>query len=143
MLMVKQPFANLITQKLKSKESRFWKKQCHYRGDILICSSKKSMKPAEVKAVMTQVQWNQFEQVRRKLSYDIYEPRSIAQCMVNMFDYREMNKIEDERESFVKWQPGLKILDFQNVRPVVSFKVTGMLGLLNLPDEYEKQIRFE
>lgn len=142
-LMVKQPFANLITLKLKTLESRYWARTCNYRGDILICASKAPMKHYEVRNVMTGQQWNEFEAIRRKLGHDIYEPCGVAQCVVRMTDFRPMNRIEDEKSAFVKWQPGLKVLDFQDIRPVVSFPITGMLGLLNLPAELEKQIRFE
>lgn len=141
--MVKQPFANLITLKIKTKESRWWTRGCNYRGDILICASKKSMTPSEVRAVMTGQQWNELVEINRRLAWDIYEPRGIAQCVVTMTDYRDMNRVEDEKAAFVKYQPGLKILDFDNIRPVVSFPVSGMLGLLNVPPEYENLIRFE
>lgn len=144
MLSVKQPFANLITLKHKLNESRWWNhKSLIYRGDILICSSKKAMKPTVVRSVMTRRQWFEFEEIRKRLNYDIYEPGGIAQCVVTMYDYREMNSFEDEKLAFVKYVNGLKILAFQDIRPVVSFPVKGMLGLLDLPKEYEQQIRFE
>lgn len=145
LLMVQQPFANLITLKLKLIETRDWKKKntLEYRGDVLICASKKSKTPEEVKAIMTPDQWNQFNEIRRKLHHDIFSPRGVAQCVATIIDYRHMTKAEDEKPAFVKFQPYLKSLCLDNIRPVESFPVTGMLGLLNCPKEYEDLIRFD
>lgn len=142
-LMLKQPWPNLIALKRKDLESRYWKKDCSYRGKILICASKKPMKPAEVRAIMTPAQWINFENLRTNLDYDIYCPNAVAICQVNMINFRPMNRIEDPQRAFVAYHPSLKILELTDIRPVVSFPVTGMLGLLNLPPEYANQIQFD
>jgi hypothetical protein len=142
-LMIKQPWPNLIVNKFKTLESRFWNRDCSYRGDILICASQKAESPEAVKRIMTPEQFKKFNDIKLKLSHDIYKPTGVAICVVRMIDYRPMNKVEDVANAFVAYQEGLKVLVFDNIRPVVSFPVKGMLGLLHLPDEYEKQIRFD
>lgn len=144
LLMVKQPFANLITLKLKPIETRFWGyDNLKYRGELLIASSKKPMKPLEVKSLLTPQQWAEFEEVRKKLPHDIYSPLGVAQCVVTLIDYRPMNKLEDEKGAFVRFQDGLKVLCLDNVRPVVSFPVKGMLGMPDVPEEYKNLISFD
>jgi len=144
-LTIKQPFPNLFLLKLKTDESRFWDhiKHITYRGDVLITASGKSMNEAQVKAVMTHEQFSKFREVKGKLSYDIYGPRGVAICVANLYDYRPMNAIEDVRTAFVKYQEGLKLLCFKDIRPVVSFETKGKLGLLDCPDQYRQQIQFD
>lgn len=145
LLTIKQPFTNLIALKYKTDESRFWDqiKHLNYRGDILITASQKPMAENEVKAVMTGQQFHKFRQIRDRLNYDIYGPCGIAMCVVNFYDYRPMNSIEDINTAFVKYQPGLQLLCFKDIRPVVSFKTIGRLGLTDCPQEYEQLIQFE
>lgn len=144
MLFVRQPWANLISLKLKPLETRHWKKSISYRGEILICSSKEADDLSTVKEIMTPDQFNNFQNLRKKLNFDIFYPGSIACCVVNMTDYRVMNKVEDPRESWVKFDPELKVLCFQDIRPVVSFPTfPGMLGLIHAPEEYLSQIKFD
>jgi len=140
--MVQQPFASLIAMKVKTIETRMWNRNMAYRGDILIASSKKPKTPDEVRAIMTQEQWNDFNAIRKKLHFDIYGACGIAIAVVNAYDYRDMNKVEDQKEAFVRWQPGLKSICLDNIRPVVSFPVKGNLGLLNVPRETEEKICF-
>lgn len=142
LLMLKQPWLNLIIHKLKTLETRRWKHNCNYRGEILLASSQVSHTPAQVKSIMSPDQFHKFNEFAKKIDYDIYHPKSCAGCVVNMTDYRPMNALEDVKNSFVAYHPDLKILDFENIRPVVSFPVKGMLGLLNLPPAYERQIQF-
>ena len=101
------------------------------------------MRESEVKAVMTPEQFQKFREIKRKLTYDIYGPCGVAICVVNLYDYRPMNAIEDPRTAFVKYQPGLKLLCLKDIRPVVTFKTVGSLGLPDCPQEYQDQIRFE
>lgn len=144
LLMVKQPWLNLIILKVKTLESRYWQKETlNYRGDVLFASSKKSNTLEEVKSIMTPDQFQRFNEIRKKLPHDIFSPCGVAGCVVNITDYRPMNQIEDVDMAFVKYTLGKKVIELNNVRPVVSFPVKGMLGLLNLSAEYESQIRFD
>jgi hypothetical protein len=149
LLMLKQPWLNLIFLDLKLKESRIWKPgspQWHqgnkYRGDILLAASQKSNTPEEVKRIMTPGQWANFQNVRANTNFDLFGTRGVSCCIVDMFGFHGMNK-EDELKSFVSFHPDLQILELRNVRKIKKFPLKGMLGLLNCPDEYLKRIEFE
>ncbi len=142
LLMLKQPWLNLIVEKYKTSESRYWNRQCNYRGEILLASSKQSDSPGQVRAIMTPGQWANFLNIQENLKYDIYRPVSSAGCIITMIAFSPM-KIEDEKTAFVKFHEELKIIHFINVRPVESFHVSGMLGLLKCPEKYLTQIKFE
>lgn len=142
LLMLQQPWLNLVAMKYKWMETRMWKNNVTYRGEILLAASQKPQTLAQVKSIMTPEQFHKFLEIKQKLTYDIFGPCGIAGCVVNMVDYRQMNALEDVKASFVSYHPARKVLCFDKIQPVVSFPVKGMLGLLKCPPEYESQINF-
>lgn len=123
-----------------------WTRDVAYRGEVLLCSSKKSQTLGEVYSLMEPGQYQKFITIKTQFETkckSIFRPTGIAGCVVNFVDYREMNAIEDPDKAMVKYEPGRKVLCFENIRSVESFKVNaGMLGLLNCPKEYEDQIKY-
>lgn len=137
---LKQPWLNLIVHKFKAQESRNWSRDCKYRGDVLLASSKVSDRPAAVQGIMTEEQWKMFLSIQADYpTIDFFRPTSTAQCVVKFDSFRNMRQ-EDESKALVKYVPGLKVFDLSNVRLIQPFHTTGMLGLLGCPEEYERKI---
>ncbi|HWA52250.1 MAG TPA: ASCH domain-containing protein [Patescibacteria group bacterium] len=67
---LKQPYANLIRDGIKTIETRKWK--TNYRGDLLICSSQNPK----------------------------IEPAGFALCIVNLYDIRRMKKSDEKAACF-------------------------------------------
>ena len=67
---LKQPYANLIREGIKTIETRKWKTK--YRGDLLICSSKNPK----------------------------INPAGYALCIVELYDIRKMTKKDQEKACF-------------------------------------------
>lgn len=135
-----QPFPNLITMKLKTCETRFYHRK--FRGDLLICAAKKIMPLPELKKVMTVEQYNRFVEIKRKTSYNIFGPIGVAMCVVNVIDWRPMNKIEDLQNTFVSYDILRWVAVLDNIRPIVTFNLKGRQGIFPLSKDEQSQIEF-
>ncbi len=105
---LKQPWANLIAEGKKTIETRKW--NTYYRGDLVICSSKKP---------------------------DIY-PAGCAICVVELYDTKPMLK-KDEKEACCKVYPKAHSWFLRNIRRInPPFPVKGQLSIfdLKLPKNY-------
>ncbi len=99
---LKQPWANLVASGKKTIETRKWKTP--YRGDLVICSSKKP---------------------------DIY-PAGYALCIVELYQIEPMKK-KHEKKACIKVYPGAYSWFLRNTRPIVPpMAVKGSLGIFNL-----------
>ena len=107
---LKQPWANLVASGKKTIETRKWKTP--YRGDVVICSSKKPS----------------------------IEPAGYALCVVELYDIEPMKK-EHEAKACIKIYPGAYSWFLRNIRPLVPpIPVKGKLGLYNLSGSAKKRI---
>ena len=99
---LKQPWANLIAEGKKTVETRKW--NTHYRGDLIICSSKKP---------------------------DIY-PSGFAICIVELYDVQVMRP-EDEEAACIEVYPKAHSWFLRNLRLIDPiFPIKGQLSIFNL-----------
>jgi hypothetical protein len=99
---LKQPWANLVAEGKKTIETRKWNTK--YRGDLVICSSRKP---------------------------DIY-PAGAAICIVELYDTRSMKK-EDEKMACIKKYPRAHSWFLRNIRKFKKpIPVKGSLSIYNL-----------
>ncbi|MEJ0054034.1 MAG: ASCH domain-containing protein [bacterium] len=106
---LKQPFANWVAEGKKTIETRKWNTK--YRGDLVICSSKK---PA-------------------------IDPAGYALCLVELYDTWPMRK-EDETGACCKLYDGAYAWLIRNVRPIhPPVPVKGQLSIFDfeLPLGYD------
>lgn len=111
-LSVKQPYASLIAQGIKTIETRLW--FTAYRGELLIVSSKRP-------------------RLKNSGNPRVYLPTGQALAVLNVFDCRPMTK-DDEMAAMCDLYPGAYAWCLNNIRPVVPFEVEGQLGLYEVPD---------
>ncbi len=100
-LSVKQPWANLIVQGKKTIETRTW--PTIYRGDLLICSSKRPP----------------------------VHPAGCALCVVELYDVVPMT-CSHEAKACCSVYPGAWAWRLRNLRPLKPFLVRGQLGLFEI-----------
>ena len=108
-LSIQQPWANLILDGLKIIETRVW--ETSYRGDILICASKKIafVPPIPLKT----------------------EPRGVAICIAELYDIQKMTRSHEEA-AMCEIYPGAYSWFLRNIRPVEPFPVKGQLRLFEV-----------
>jgi hypothetical protein len=100
-----QPYASMIASGKKTIETRRYRTR--YRGDLLICSTKK---PHE---------------------YYPGLPRGMALCVVTLCDCRPMSK-KHEKQACCRKYEGAWSWFLQNIRKIKPFPVTGRQGFFNV-----------
>ncbi len=121
-LSVQQPWANMIASGLKTIETRKW--WTPYRGDLLICSSKRpAIEPAGAAICIVRL-----VDCRRLTPRD----RDAAQCQD--CPYAGMPLEEWGRAMCCPDHPGVRFYAwvFENIRPIMPFPVRGQLGLFEV-----------
>ena len=99
---LKQPWANLVASGKKTIETRKWTTK--YRGDLVICSSKKPN----------------------------IHPAGYALCIVELYDIKPM-KIDHEKIACTKVYPGAYSWFLRNLRQInPPILVKGSLGIFEL-----------
>jgi len=98
---LKQPWSSLIAPGHKTIEARTWPTK--YRGDLLICSSKKPKVPADL-------------------------PTGKALAVARLIDCRRMTKA-DEKEAMCERYNGAWAWLLADIRKIMPFDVKGRLGL--------------
>lgn len=98
---LKQPWANLVASGKKTIETRKW--STNYRGNIVICSSKKP---------------------------DIY-PAGYALAIAELYDVKQMTR-KDEKKACIKVYPKAKAWYLRNIRKIKSVPIRGALGIFDL-----------
>jgi hypothetical protein len=116
---VKQPYASLIAEGKKTIETRKW--QTKYRGDMLICASKK---------------WDM--SFKKEVQNNL--PLGVAIAIVELYDIRPMELI-DEHDAYCEPYPGAYSWFLRNIRPIEPFEVKGALSLFEVPDELIKELK--
>lgn len=108
-LSVHQPWAQYIADRLKTIETRTW--QTHFRGDLLICSTKKACRNRPKSF--------------RELNY------GKALAIVELYKCQPMIK-RDEELAMCPWEKGRWSWFFINIRKIEKpFPVVGRQGLFN------------
>ena len=108
-LSIKQPWAEAIARGLKTIETRTW--QTSYRGDLLICSSKKPDQS--------------FDLTGEELLY------GFAICVVELYDIEKM-KSEHEKNAMCDIYPDAFSWHLRNLRTIKPFPVKGQMGIFNI-----------
>jgi hypothetical protein len=99
---LKQPWANLVASGKKTIETRKW--STNYRGDLVICSSKKPN----------------------------INPAGYALCIVELYDVKPM-AVKDEKMACIKLYPKAHSWFLKNLRPIEHIiPVKGQLGIFDL-----------
>lgn len=106
---LRQPWASMIASGRKTTETRTW--YTDYRGDVLICASKRPM----VDDLLT----------------------GQALCIATIVDCRPMT-VGDEKTACCEWYPSAFAWVLENIRPIEPFPVKGKLGFYEV--EYPKGI---
>ena len=101
-LSVKQPYASMIASGQKTIETRTWK--TNYRGDLLICSSKKPY----------------------------CGPVGVALCIVNLYGCRPMNRQDEFWAQCEFYEGAWAWLFSKEIQLIEPFPVKGQLGLFNV-----------
>ena len=106
-----QPWASWIAQGKKTIETRFW--YTHYRGDLLIVSTKKP----------------KYKNL----------PLGKALCVVRVVDCRSMH-VDDEKETLCGFHPALYAWILKDIRPIRPFDVKGSQGFyeVDYPQDNEQ-----
>jgi hypothetical protein len=114
---VQQPFAFEIVSGRKTIEVKNW--DTLYRGDLLICSSRK---PAFSREDMEEMEED----------YGCTFLYGQALCVVRLSDVRQMRKGDEEKALIDKCDPEAFSWLFDDVRPVIPFPVKGQQGLFEV-----------
>lgn len=124
-LCVKSPWSVLIWSGLKTIETRTWKTK--YRGDLLICNSKK---PAKAEGLI--INPGKTAQLR-----SIEFPKGGAVCVARLVDCRLMTKA-DEKDACCRRYPGAYAWVLKDIEPIKPFSVKGQLGLFDVNTTVEE-----
>lgn len=129
----KQPFASLM---LYGKvETRRWATK--YRGEVLICASKKPYSFIEEAEIEGDEQFGRISMLLNDMSM----PLGMAIAVGTLIDCRPMTK-QDEDACFVKYHPDLYCHIYDNVRPIEHIPFKGVQGWKILHEEFWDQINF-
>lgn len=108
---LKQPWANLVIQGKKIVETRVWR--TNYRGDLVICSSKKP-DYAHVHPTITR------------------EPMGYALGVVELYDIIRMNK-SHEKDAMCQLYENAQAWLIRNIREFIKpIPVNGQLNIFNI-----------
>lgn len=139
-LSVKQPWAGMIAQRIKPIETRVW--ATDYRGELLICASKKPV--FDYKAFQCDHCYQfltgtlnrsfficPFCGKQSKTSQIVTKQCGMAICIASLVDCRPMT-VDDEPKARCKMYPNAFSWVLDNVRLIEPFPVKGQLGLFEV-----------
>ncbi len=121
-LSLKQPWATLIASGQKTIETRMW--PTNYRGELLICSSKKPDKYMDA--------------ICSDLFSDYSEedfPLGVALCVVELYDCQTMTKEHEAAAMCEVYGEGrwkAKSFFLRNIRRIKPLPVKGQLGIFDV-----------
>lgn len=120
---IKQPWASLIAAGKKTIETRVWATE--YRGDLLICSSKK---------IDTQAM-KEFEGDLFQEEINLEYPTGVALCITELYDCKPMTLADEEAAMCNVYGSGrwkARSFFLRNIRPIKQFSVIGELGIFEV-----------
>lgn len=127
-LSIQQPYAFEILSGLKTIEIRTW--DTLYRGDLLVCTSKK---PA----------FSREEMEEMEEEYGCVFTYGQALCVVRLSEVRLMRKGDEDLALVDEVTPDAFSWILEDVRPVVPFPVKGQQGLFEVQDSLVKLSPFK
>jgi len=118
---LKQPWGWLVVTERKTIETRTW--STSYRGDLLICASKKPTSNVALR--------NWFQE-----SFGCWAMLQlrcgVALCIAKLIDCRPMTKA-DEKAAMCELYPGAYAWLLADIQPIEPFAVKGSLDLYEVP----------
>jgi hypothetical protein len=134
-----QPWASAIPLGLKFVETRSW--GTSYRGDLLICSAKKTSREQEY------FFWVYIKSLQKELTYKGL-PFGCAVAVVNLADCLRMDDELIRQQSnlervFGNWEVGRYAWILENIRPIKPFPVKGQQGLFEIDYKYREKTCYE
>ena len=135
----KQPFASAML--VGKVETRSW--NTNYRGLVLICSSQKGYNRNQLIDISGV---ELIEKIYTKVPFSLLYPRFQFACsaaigIARLVDCRQMT-IEDEEQTFVKFNPNLYCHFYEDVRKIQPFFWKGCQGWKELSDDVKASIVF-
>ena len=135
----KQPFASAML--VGKVETRSW--NTNYRGLVLICSSQKGYNRNQLIDISGV---ELIEKIYTKVPFSLLYPRFQFACsaaigIARLVDCRQMT-IEDEEQTFVKFNPNLYCHFYEDVRKIQPFFWKGCQGWKELSDSVKASIVF-
>jgi hypothetical protein len=132
----KQPFATMMLH--EKYETRTWPTK--YRGWVLICASAKGYSPYSLNEIS--YHWSTYRKKMNQILATYEElPLGRAIAIGKLVDcYPMENTHAHTMRSFVNYQPGLWIHEYDHVWPIVQFGWKGKLGWSTLDEETKDKI---
>lgn len=139
-LTIKEPYASLMLFG-KTLETRVW--STDYRGQVLICASKKPYDLETVVKISGDQRLDMFATLYNNKRIDFkrnsfFNGQAIA--VGELVDCRRMT-ITDEDQAFVTYNELLYVHSYVNVVPIVPFDIKGQVKLFTLTDDVLKKIK--
>lgn len=129
-LSLHQPYAALIALRLKTIETRPWRTQ--YRGDLLICSTRKPV-------VDLDPQFGEWAERAMESRFGVY---GRALCVVRLTHCLRMKRV-DESQALCPVYPGAWAWRLDHIRQLDELpRIRGYPGLFNLPPELRELMRW-
>ena len=133
-LSIKQPFASMIANGIKTIETRTWEPL--YRGPVLLCASK-ALHTGTVIYKGEEYDAREFIRMCERAGHQC--PTGVMLCIAELVDCRAMIK-DDEEAACCQLYPFARAWEFRDIRPVEQRQVKGMLGLFEIPDSEIKTL---
>lgn len=124
-LCVKQPFASLIAEGIKTIETRTWLRLFERGNDILICASKTIHR--DWQEIITPNVREKCEEILKRPKDDIL---GVALCVAQLRDIEDM-KVSDEADACCLYNPAAWSWFLHDIRKIEPFKIRGSLGLFD------------
>jgi len=135
---IKQPWAQLIAQGLKTLEIRSWKTK--YRGPLLICASAKSadfLKAYKKLNHPTRGIWHEDREEGPGSDWENYYQLGKAIAIVELIDIKPFEP-SNEQEALCDYAPGLYAWRLKLIEQIEPFNVKGQLNIYNVNYENKK-----
>jgi len=138
-LSLKQPYLNLITEGHKTIETRW--KVTHYRGEVLLCSSKVPFKKWFTKTMISDpIVKDMINNALDRFEYDPFAPCGVAMAVATITDCRLMN-ITDVPKAFIDYHVERHAWILEDVKSIEQFPILGKLWLWELEPDILNSIK--
>lgn len=141
-LSLKDPFAWLIAEELKTIETRTWGTK--YRGEVLICTSKKSYSEKDYALFCRNFDF--YQEFIWRASHIRSRP-GMAVAVATIINCRNMLEV-DEPAAFCQYNREdyddgvIKAWELSNIRKIKPFPIKGAMSLFKVSDEIKNSIKF-
>lgn len=130
-LSIRQPWAEMIVQRLKKIETRTW--QTDYRGDLLICAGAKPDDWLTIRPETTHPKLGTWCDAPdpRDSDFEQFYHFGKAICIAELYHIEPMTE-DHQIEACCDVYPGAFAWHLRNIRPIQPFPVKGRLGLFEV-----------